>query len=276
MGLVLTPNLVLTPSATFQPHWPIILWDSHVAFDNITSSSANASYPVTNLANSATHLRWLSASTSEQTVTVALATTVQVNAIGIARHNLGSTQCMVAIEGLSADEGATWETIVEGFYLGTDDPALILFTSQNLASIRLKLTPNGTAPTIAVLYIGKALWVQNGLKPGFTPIVDGLDVEKLNGISEGGERLGDPIVTRQTLSTQAQFSMMDRDWYRENMRDFVHAANRGRAFFIAALPQWYAREVGFCWFPEGFAGRPSMDDPVGRTSLQLQMTGIAS
>lgn len=273
MTLIISPALVLSPAPGVSSWWPIILWQSLVTVSNIEADSEETAHPVTNLANPATSLKWVSGGTSEQLITVLFDTTDAINAVGIARHNLGSTETSVSVEGLSAEPEAEWETIIEDALLGDDSPALLLFPDTYLIGLRLRLKPTDTPPEMAVLYVGEAFRVQFGLRPGFTPIMDGQDVRKAAGVSEGGDYLGE-IVLGEKLSTTAQFDHMERDWYREYMRPFVTAANRGRPFFFAALPTWYPREVGFCWLDT--PAKPRVDNVIGATSLQMQMTGIAS
>ena len=81
---------------------------------NVVADSEQANYPATNLANPATNLLWKSDSTSAQYVTIDIDAEQSCDYIGIARHNLGTAQCDIEIQGQTVDGGA-WSTIVPDF-----------------------------------------------------------------------------------------------------------------------------------------------------------------
>src|SRR5690606_20831318 len=96
-------------------------------------------FPASNLANpSTTPLQgWRSDSTADQYVTATVSPQVEVDYVGIARHNLGSTQTVVTVEAILADEGADWEVVVEPTTLGDDAPAVFRFAPDFYVGVRL-------------------------------------------------------------------------------------------------------------------------------------------
>ena len=86
--IVNAPNTVLTAPPNGSPNAPIIGYHNVVAIGNIASSQSDVEgSPVTNLANSATHLKWRSASTAAQYLTVS-DLDGDIDYVGIAAHNL--------------------------------------------------------------------------------------------------------------------------------------------------------------------------------------------
>lgn len=275
MSLFISSSLVVAATAGDSTHWPAVLWENLVTLANVTAEHEVAANPATNLANGSTAWYWQSDDTGEQLITVDLSAEVDpVNAVGMQGHGFGTDQTVVSIEGLTAEPGASYEEIYGETLMGDDGPALFLFENANLIGLRVRLQPTAAAPRMSVLSVGRALRIQHGILPGHTPIVDGQDVVRVPGVSQGGDYLGDTVI-RETLSSTARFELLDPSWYRESMRPFVHAANRGRPFFFAALPAWWPAEVGYCWLPTGFTARPTISQRAGHLAIELQMRGVA-
>lgn len=271
MPILISPALVITPVDTYPATYPVVGWDNQVAFSNITSDSADTSYPVTNLANPNTSQKWLSAGTAEQLVTVSSLEGLS-DYVGIARHNFGTAGIEVSVEGITAEPGAVWEEVFPGVLPADDTPLLLRFASDYYIGLRLRLIPDATAPSAAVLYAGLALVLMRGLQPGFTPITAGQTVEMLNGRSERGEHLG-AIITGQARDSTATIKTLDPDWYTENMKPFVDAANLGQPFFFAWNPSEHPDEIGFCWFESTV--RPVYAQLTQEIDISLPMGGLA-
>lgn len=272
MSIVLSPGLVIAPATTFQPHWPVIAWDNLVTIENVEAEFEDADHPATNLANPSTNLRWQSTSTADQTLLVTLSTTKPVDCLGVARHNFGSAGIPVSVDGLTAEPGAVWEEIFPEYLPADDTPLLLRYASTNLIGVRLNLQPGAVAPRAAVLHVSKSLLVPRGVQPGYTPIVDGQDVDLLIGRAVSGDLLGS-IVTGEALSSTASFVDLDPTFYDTEMRPYVSAANRGRAFFFGWSPTSKPKEVGYCSLLG--AARPVINQTTGEKDIQLAMGGVA-
>src|SRR5690606_37160075 len=105
----------------------------------------DADYPAVNLANPATVLGWKSDDTGTQYLTIDLSVLDPVDYLAVARHNFGTAGISLTVEGLSAEEEATWEVLVDGVP-ADDSPILFRFTEANLIGLRLKMEPDATAP----------------------------------------------------------------------------------------------------------------------------------
>jgi len=80
---------------------PLIGSDNLVTSTNITSSTAAAGFPITNAANPATHLKWVSGvNTADEIITISGLLNRTVSYLAIAKHNLGSLNIPAVVEGL--------------------------------------------------------------------------------------------------------------------------------------------------------------------------------
>lgn len=250
---------------------PVIGWRNLVTIENITASSEQAAYPASNLANpSTTSLQgWRSNSTALQYVTVDLQATEEVDYVGVARHNFGSAQISVTVQGTT--DGSTWFDLVEEFMPANDESLLLRFVEQGLLQVRLRLLPAATAPRAAVLYAGALLVMERGLQP-HTPIGMGRQRSKATGEAESGDYLG-TIVTTSRLATAVQINLLSAEWVREELDAFCNYASYGQPFFFAWQPATYPDEVGYVWAPGDV--QPTAANLVGHMNLSLNLAGIA-
>ena len=105
MSLYTSPGLVLSGAeAAFPAGTPLIGYQDLTEASNVFSTTAAAGFPVTNLANSATHLVWRgSATTGYEYVSVVTNTADLIDYVGIARHNFGSAGIGVLVAGGNLD-----------------------------------------------------------------------------------------------------------------------------------------------------------------------------
>lgn len=80
-----------------EENLPVIGADNIVTTSNVSADTADADFPVTNLANPATDLRWQGASTVDQSITVTTGTD-EIDYLAIAKHNLGSAFVGVTVD----------------------------------------------------------------------------------------------------------------------------------------------------------------------------------
>lgn len=271
MPIFASPALVIAPSDVVPANFPRIGWTNKVTLANVSADHELSAYPATNLANPNTSLRWESDSLAEQVVTVS-GLDGEVDYIGIARHNFGSGGMSISVEAITAESDPAFVEVLP-VVLPADDGALLLQIEPGFyTSIKLRIVPDTVAPTMAVLYVGKLLSVMRGLQPDFTPLRDSGAIELVNGRSERGEHLGS-IITGAELSTAAQISVLDPEWYYANMASFVRAANRGLPFFFAWNPLEYPDDVSFCWFSANV--RPVMAILTREINLSMPLKGLA-
>jgi len=266
MSIYVASGYALTLAAEANADFPIILWNNLVTASNVTASQEAAGYPDSNLANPSTVEVWKSGSTADQTITVTFAAT-EIDAIGIARHNLGSGQVAITVEG--TDDGSTWTELVAEQIPADDSSILFRWEPTTLVGVRLSLAPDATQPQAAVLYVGKLLVFERGVQ-AHMPIVYGRQRTVRNVQSVGGDYLG-RVIIGGTLRTTAEFKMLSAAWFRSTLDPFLDASAE-IPFFFAWSPESYPLEVGFAWLTGEAA--PSTADLYGLVNLSLPLEGI--
>ena len=265
MSLVISSNMVLGTFVDIEidPNTPRLCWRNRVTTDNVSATSAEGrNHPATNLANPSTAFTWKATSDADQTITVNTGG-AQVDYLGFARHNL-STDAEIRVQ-FNGITNLDWKQVPD------DQSILALLNAGEPAEVTLDIRNNPDPPKIAVLYVGLSMPIQRNIYVGHTPITYGTRLEKIGGISESGQYLGE-LITRETRRSQISFQNLTPDWYRENMADYLKQRPRP-PFFWAWRPQKYPDEVGFVWVrgnPE-----PSNQRANGMMSVDLDIEGIA-
>lgn len=272
MALIISDNLVLTgPDAALPAGTPLILWDNIVTFGNISSASAaEDGYPLTNVSNPSTNQEWRAASVGSKTITITTGSANDVQAVGIARHNFGSS-------GITVEVGYTsggWNNLAGPIVPGNDEPLLFHFTAQPLTTVEIKLSGGSVAPRMAVVYCGPLLTMERGVTiqdyavPRFAR-----KTEFYNARSERGDFLGRIITSQFIEGIEHAYKYLTPDWYRSKMVPFVLAAQQDRPFFYAFAPDDYPQEVAYAWLTGDPVG---LTDPsTRRMHVTLPLGGIA-
>jgi hypothetical protein len=278
MTLVISSSYVIADSVSgggvITGDNPVIGWRTLIQAGGLQSTTAAPGFPVSNLGNPATHLRWegvVSTPAQDEIITLNVSSVDEVDYVGIARHNFGSAQIPVSLERL--DETAdpdVWVELIAPVLLPNDGPAIFRFAPQGAANLRIRLQPGLAAPTAAVVYAGKLLVLQRRLYVGHTPIVDGRVTQVVNGRSESGAFLG-RIITGQMTQTGIELQNLTPAWFRAHMRPFLADAQE-RPFFFAWRPGSYPREVGYCWLTND--PQPSNQRANGMMQVSLKLAGV--
>lgn len=280
--LVISQNIVLSEEDDALPDGtPLILYENLVTTGNITATSEDDSYPVTNLANPSTNQEWRGEDNSPTPTTIEIDVTVDsstlIDGFGIARHNFGTEGIAVAIYSVSTDSPPV-ETLIAGPQIPpTDQPMLFVGTPQTFNKVRIELTvPASTVPRAGVLYVGPLLRCQRGfdINTEFTPPQFSRRTVSVNGKSQAGDFLGRIITSQSIEGATATWRHFTPDWYRENFDPFVDAAQTDTPFFFAWAPDDYPYEVGYLWLADDPI--PLLSPITGRFGIALRMDGIVS
>lgn len=269
MPLILSPGLIVSPADGSDLHYPLIGWHNQVTFNNVSADSEAAGYPATNLGNPATTNRWLSAITEEQLVEVSNIEG-QANYVAVARHTLNGAT--ISVEAITAEPGADWEVVHPGLLVANGEPIVLRFVAGFYVGVRLRIVPDGVAPSIAVLFVGDLIAVRPGIRPSFTPPSDARDVDLVQGMSISGEHLG-AIVEGASLSTSVEFEAMEPDFYDVEMRDFVRGASAGDPFFFVWDPATHPDDAAYCWLTQ--SAKPVIIRSTGDIGLSFSIGGLA-
>lgn len=266
--IILGRNLVLVPSGS--PSWlnadsPIIGWHNLVTAGFVVGSSEDVDYPAINLANPATHLKWRATSSADQTLTFTPSSVVPENIdyVAIVRHNLATAESQISIRQDSVD-------LIDPVILPADEVTIFRLPTTAFSEIEFLMENNTSAPEIAVVYIGRLLYLQRRIYVGHTPIVDGKQSIVANPRSESGNFLG-RIILSETYDTTFNMNNVEAAWYREYMRPFVEASTRA-PFFFGWRPGTYPREAGYVWTTR--APRPVNQLNNGMMQVQIPVSGV--
>ena len=278
MSVVISNSLtlgdVVSGGGTINGNNPIIGYRNLVTTANLSSTTQDPNYPTTNLGNPSTSLKWVGNASppADEYVTVAVNTAEEIDYVGIARHNFGTAQITVSVEGLVDAEALpeVWDEIVEETIPANDQPLILRFAPAAYASIRIRLQPGTAAPTAAVVNVGKLLVLQRRIYVGHTPINYGRSSKVVNAKSENGGFLG-RIVLNEAVTTSVELQNLTPDWYRTYFDPFVTAA-REKPFFWAWRPRDYPAECGFAWLTND--PTPNNQRPNGMMQVSFEMGGI--
>jgi hypothetical protein len=193
-----SPAIILSTAGSASLKMPVFLWRNRVTA--IEADDEEANYPASNLGNGQTISQWRSTSTDPQYLTFSLSPVEPINAFGIERHNLGSGQIAVTVEGLTGDDGAEWQVLGE-FVPGNDGTIIGMIEPAFYIGLRFLFEPQETPPRVAVVYVGDALVMPRSLPEGFVLPGDALERETVGGVSESGDFLGEvtPLSARLSL-----------------------------------------------------------------------------
>lgn len=272
--LVISSDLVLVDPATqFSLANPIIGYQNIVTVANIAATSEDASgfYPATNLANNATYLRWQAADLTAQAITIHNDPDIDLEFVGIARHNIGTAKASVKIQG-SQDGGSTFVDLTDTQTFANDDPIMFRFTKQNYTDIKIVFgAATAVALQVAVVFCGPLLTLQRKIYVGHTPINYGRQTVNVNGMSESGQFLGRLYVSGGR-ATSVSMKNLTPDWFRDFFDPFAIAAQE-TPFFFAWRPDEYPDEIGYCWM----SSDPKMTNQSsnGLVSVDMNLGGIA-
>lgn len=276
MPIYISSSVVLSALGT-DPDLPLIGYDNVVTTTNIAATSAATGSPASNLANPATHLKWIAANTdTPQYLTITLDGLTEIGYVAIAGHNFGSSGATISIE-MEVDGSPAYEEIVSEVIPADDTPLIWWITPAiypDALRVKIQVVDDspGIEPYAAVVYAGVPLRMERKLYVDHTPISQARKVDVSNGRSESGEFLG-RVVLGERRETSAKFRLFTPAWYRANMPDFLDAA-KDAPFFFAWRPNEYPLEVGYVWLtndpmpaPEGGANN--------YIAFELQMSGIS-
>ena len=254
MSTVIGRGLVLSELSTLDNNAGVIGYLNLANVDTISATSETLENPITNIVNPATAFRWQASSASTQTITIDISGQ-EVDYIGIARHNLNQLGLTITIK---------LDGVVVNLQQTISDSQAIMVVRNIAAPNVMEIVIEGAtvAPSIAVLYVGKAIRLERNIYVGHTPITYGRNRTTVNGVSENGQYLGE-IVVRETNSTSVSLSNLTPDWYRNTLDPFFKLSPRVPCFW-AWRPTTYEAEVGFCWVE----GEPKMSNQLSNGMVQ--------
>jgi hypothetical protein len=276
-GVVISSSLTVVAGVDgLNTDSPIIGYQNLVTSTNITATTEDIDFPIINLANPATHLRWKSGAgspSSDEYITVTLDTPEQIDYVGIAVHNFGTSSAPVSIEGTIEAPGGSpdpWFELITPHLLPDDGPVIFRFNPQSLHSVRLRIQSGQVTPYLAVIYVGALLVLQRRIYVGHTPIKLGRRLSIANHRSISGNFLGRIVLSEKT-GTNIALKNLTPSWYRSYMDPFVVAAQE-IPFFFAWRPGSYPNEAGYCWLTDD--PEPVNQSSNGMMQISFEVEGV--
>lgn len=282
MTVVVSSSLTIPAGADhLDGNSPIIGYQNLVTALNIAATSENVSWPASNLANPNSYLKWQSGNgspASDEFIRVDPNTGEDLDYLAIAKHNFGSNQSVLSVEGAHAApiSPADWFELVGETLLPNNNPAIFRFAPQPLFAIRLRIQPpEATLPEtsrLAVLYVGKLLLLQRRIYVGHTPMPYGIQQQFANQRSISGQFLG-RILLGEKVVTSVSLKNLTPSWYRANFEPFLRVA-RQAPFFFNWRPGSYPFESGYAWLAGDVT--PQNQSANGMMQVQMDLEGIVT
>ena len=294
MSIVLT-RIIIPDAGNDSDNYPRIGYDTVITEDNVMSDEAASGFPVSNIGNPVTHLKWKAETSAQQSIVILLDEPVTVDYLGLANHNFGTTGTTVTLQYATAlgsplsggsplvgspiggSPLATWDDIFVNDVISTDNAYIHEFDEITSQAFRIIITPGGgspfVAPELAVAYLGLILSVPEKKFVGYEPPTLNEQSVISTGYSENGSFLG-RVIRSEGLEHSVTFNYLSASWYRENFVPFTVQAKIA-PFFYAWRPLDNPDEVAFMWT----TSNPKMNNSrgggvVGFVSVTIDMQGI--
>lgn len=180
------------------------------------SDNEDADYPVVNVTKPNTYQTWRPTTFSPKIVAT-WTTPVNVNYLGIARHNVGST----AITGGSlyiTPTGGSLEKVAD-FNPTDDSPILIPFDTTEIEDAEVRFG-TGADVVVGVVYLGEAIVMDRPLRGSMQPVWLSRRTGVQTQISEGGEVLGS-IFVRRGASVSPSWSNLSKNFYNDELKNLA-------------------------------------------------------
>lgn len=269
MGVILTRDLLMSSEVDdVQP-----LTHARIGYRTLlketgatlTASTAAVGYPASNVKREATDA-WWKPTAIPATLTLTLPETRKADYIGIASHDLAGFTIKYEY-----NDGASWVEIEE--FLQPDNSTIMLIHTEVLAAqYRLTISGTGDVPRVGVVYIGKALAMQQPIYGGFTPPISP-DVETRGNQSDAGQFLGVSVI-RKTQPFSASWQHLTAPWFRKNMLPFLQTFET-RPAFVSWRPADFPDEVVYMWRTSNPSGSNMGIKDYMEVSIQGNGIGVA-
>lgn len=236
--------MIYIPPSLDEQRQALILWDNVLTRGTLFSSASLAAGPKENALGPQTYDYWMPSTMPANLRTQSLPVAETSNCAAIFAHNLGSTGCSVRIE-YSVDGSTGWTQAMPYQAVPDDGPILLMFPAQAGKGWLLRIS-GGTAPSVGLVMIGKALRVPGGVLSGYVPLSAAKTVDLMSSVTLGGHFVGTRAI-RQGAGTQIPLAEQPREWVEGDAAPFIDHYNRGGTFAWASCPELLRDDVGYCW-----------------------------
>lgn len=156
--IVISDDLFLTAPPTVDLNAPVVGWRNSLTTSNVSADFSDVNFPVTNVANPSTYLKWKSTSLLIQHLTVALGTPTAIDYFAVAGHNFGTGHVAASVEG-----AATIDTLQKVMLHFDGADAATAIVDSNVGGSAHVWTANGNAQLdTAIVKFGTAAALFDG------------------------------------------------------------------------------------------------------------------
>lgn len=272
--IIIPAALYLSPSLNTPLTHARILYDTYTRDalpSQITASASGDEYPSDAPTRPDTYERW-KPDALPATWEIDFGENKDMDAVGIVA--MGNSGIKFLIE--TSTDGVTYTTFSEEFMPSDDAPMLFLDDERAVRHLRLTLSSDlspAEPPQIAVIYAHRALAMQRMIHGGHSPANLSRNTVLMNALSRGGQFLGQNI-RRMGVSTEAAFTNLTGDWYRDNFDPFVRSA-RKYPYFFSWRPARRPLEVAYVWTDKDIAPRNQGGKDMVSVSFNMQGIGYS-
>jgi hypothetical protein len=247
---------------------PLFGYHNVVTSSILSTISEDADFPVTNLANPSTALKWVASSAALQAVTIDVSGLGEIDYVGIAKHNFDIAGTSLILMESTGSQG--FAEIASSDAPTDDSPIIFRFAPKEVDQIRLVISAGSVAVEAAVLYAGLIIQMQQGIQAEHVPLPRAYIQDVVNGRSESGNFLG-RIVTGARFASTASFANIEQDWYFDNLHPIALEGYQD-PFFWVYFPEDRPEETAFAWMVND--PQPS-EDLEHTVAFDFDMVGVA-
>lgn len=242
-------NSATVVSETGSLDLPRIGFENLARDATISASSADDDFPADAAARPDTYEYWQPTALSAWWK-ADLGSVQTVNYVGIASHDLGSLSLGVTAQ--YSTDGLLWSDASDQAAPSDDSAILLLFPEQTARYWRILVdavgSPSGDdMPSIGVIYLGSILAMPRPIYGGHAPITLSRETTLYQGLSRGGQFLGQSI-RRSGFASKVSFRHLTASFVRSSLDPFIRAARKFPYFFAWRAGDW-DDEVAYVWTP---------------------------
>lgn len=261
---------------------PIIGYNSIVTLSSISAVYETDARPIENIWNPDTSSLWeadVVPTGNEIEIKIANTGAANVNYLGIAKHNFGTTSVEYVLQ--ESDDDVTY-TDVTTARTPSDNAAIIdYFDTTTAPYFKLLMTCSGSIPPyIGHIKLGEALILQRPMYVGHEPETLARPAKSITMASDTGDYLG-KVITRRWQNGAVNQQNTDPSWVRTYLVPFIqhtqldlsNTAIAQGPFFFAWRPFDWPLEVIYGWTNDII--RPKNQLANGLMEYSFNITGIA-
>lgn len=238
-----------------------------------TDQTAAAGFPITNVADPRTHLRWRSG-TDGDAITINTNYPADINYLAIAAHNLGTSNIPFTVLARGfGDSPAGFLSLFGPLTVDDDSPILFRWSPATWDQIRIEFSlVTGRSPEIGVINLGALFEFERSIKVATHHIPFNFWAQStlVCPKPEMGTFPGRLLLSRKSNSV-LNFQHIDQSWFRTELQPNIERMQE-TPFFVAWDAGEYPEDVGYAWLSDDPV--PKIDPVTRLVEVDLNMEGF--